>query len=338
LQQAVPGRETEYRAGTKGGSSLQLNGITKEHLNEMLTFAVLISDIRLKKTKTDKIYADLTVQDASKIMEVKCWDYEKYQQVFEGIDAGDPVEIKGVIGEYNGQLQLTIKEVRKLPMGEINVRDLIPTSTWDYEVMEKGLRVFYEKIETPEFRQLLDELIFSEAYYEKFMTYPAAKKVHHNFYHGILQHTLEVLKYSFTVATTKKLTQLQTDRLIVMAFLHDWAKIKEYAPLPKNDLTDEGIMLGHIFMGSHEVLNVINGIDGFKEEDKLIILNGLLGHHGALEYGSPVLPKTIEAQILHQSDKMSGDTESILSFIEENRDEESFTPKLWNMGTGYYKK
>ncbi len=317
---------------------MQLKEITKEHLNEVLPFTVLISDVRLKKTKTDKVYADLTVQDASKIMEVKCWDYEKYQQTFEEIEANDPVEIKGAVGEYNGQLQLTVKEVRKLPKGEFNVHNLIPTSTWEYEDMEKGLRVFYEKIETPEFRKLLDELIFSETYYEKFMTYPAAKKVHHNFYHGILQHTLEVLKYSLTVAKTKKLTQRQIDRLMVMAFLHDWAKIKEYAPLPKNDLTDEGLMLGHIFLGTHEALNVINTIEGFREEDKLIILNGLLGHHGALEYGSPVLPKTVEAQILHQSDKLSGDIESILSFMDENRDEESFTPKLWNMGTAYYKK
>lgn len=317
---------------------MQLKEINKEHLNEVLGFVVLISDIRVKKTKTDKTYADLTVQDASKIMEVKCWDYEKYQPVFEEIEANDPVEIKGAVGEYGGQIQLTVKEVRKLPKGEAKVQNLIPTSTWDYEAMEKGLRVFYEKIETKEFQQLLDEMIFSDKYYEKFMTYPAAKKVHHNFYHGILQHTLEVLKYSFTVATTKKLTQRQIDRLIVMAFLHDWAKIKEYAPLPKNDLTDEGIMLGHIFLGTHEVLNVMEGIEGFKEEDKLIILNGLLGHHGALEWGSPVLPKTIEAQILHQSDKLSGDTESILSFMDENQDGESFTPKLWNMGTGYYKK
>ena len=317
---------------------MQLKELTKDHLNEVLGFVVLISDIRVKKTKTDKTYADLTVQDASKIMEVKCWDYEKYQQIFEEIEANDPVEIKGVVGEYGGQIQFTVKEVRKLPKGEAKVQNLIPTSTWDYEAMEKGLRVFYEKIETREFQQLLDEMIFSDKYYEQFMTYPAAKKVHHNFYHGILQHTLEVLKYSFTVATTKKLTQRQIDRLMVMAFLHDWAKIKEYAPLPKNDLTDEGIMLGHIFLGTHEVLNVMERIEGFKEEDKLIILNGLLGHHGALEWGSPVLPKTIEAQILHQSDKMSGDTESILSFMDENQDGESFTPKLWNMGTGYYKK
>lgn len=317
---------------------MQLKEISKENLNEVIDLVVLISDVRVKKTKTDKEYADLTVQDASKIMEVKCWDYEKFQSLFEEIEANDPVEIRGLVGEYAGQIQLTVKDVKKLPKGVAEVQNLIPTSTWDYEAMEKGLRVFYEKIETPEFRKLIDQLIFSDQYYEKFMTYPAAKKVHHNFYHGILQHTLEVLKYSFTVATTKKLSQRQIDRLIVMAFLHDWAKIKEYAPLPKNDLTDEGMMLGHIFLGTHEALNIINGIEGFPEEDKLIILNGMLGHHGALEFGSPVLPKTIEAQILHQSDKMSGDIESILSFMEENRDEESFTPKLWNMGTAYYKK
>ena len=124
-----------------------------------------------------------------------------------------------------------------------------------------------------------------------------------------------------------------------MAMLHDWAKIIEYKPLPNVGFTEEGTMLGHIFLGAHNTLNAINEIEGFDQEDKLIIINGILSHHGYLEFGSPVLPKTVEAQILHQADKMSGDVESIMTFISEQEDEdEAFTNKLWNMGTNYYKK
>lgn len=98
-------------------------------------------------------------------------------------------------------------------------------------------------------------------------------------------------------------------------------------------------MLGHIFLGAHTALNIMNEIKGFDEEDKLIILNGLLSHHGKLEFGSPVLPKTVEAQILHHADKMSGDIESILSFMQQQEDNsDSFTGKLWNMGTDYYRR
>ena len=72
--------------------------------------------------------------------------------------------------------------------------------------------------------------------------------------------------------------------------------------------------LGHIFLGAHHTLNCMNQIDNFDEDDKLVILNGILGHHGKYEYGSPILLKTVEAQILHLADVTSGDIESIISF------------------------
>ena len=317
---------------------MKLKDLSKEYLNQTVELVVLIGGVTLKRTKSDKVYADVVVQDSTKRMETKCWDYEQFEDVFTEVSEDQPVKIKGLVGEYNDRVQLTIKDIRPIKEGSYDLGDFIRKSDWDLKMMEKSLKVFYDKVESPEIKELIKRLIFSEPYYSRFTTYPAAKMVHHNFYHGILQHTLEVLKYALTVATTKKLTQRQIDRLIAIGLLHDWAKIKEYHPLPKLDLTDEGIMLGHIFLGSYQVEKEIETIEGFSKEDRLVILNGILGHHGALEFGSPVLPKTVEAQILHQADKLSGDVESILQFTEDHSEEdESFTPKLWNMGTGYYK-
>lgn len=317
---------------------MKLKDLSKEYLNQTVELVVLIGGVTLKRTKSDKVYADVVVQDSTKRMETKCWDYEQFEDVFTEVSEDQPVKIKGLVGEYNDRVQLTIKDIRPMKEGSYDLGDFIRKSDWDLKMMEKSLKVFYDKVESPEIKELINRLIFSEPYYSRFTTYPAAKMVHHNFYHGILQHTLEVLKYALTVATTKKLTQRQIDRLIAIGLLHDWAKIKEYHPLPKLDLTDEGIMLGHIFLGSYQVEKEIETIEGFSKEDRLVILNGILGHHGALEFGSPVLPKTVEAQILHQADKLSGDVESILQFTEDHSEEdESFTPKLWNMGTGYYK-
>lgn len=317
---------------------MKLKDLSKEHLNRIVELKVLIAGVALKRTKSDKVYADVTIQDSTKSMETKCWDYEQFEEVFEGIKDGQAALIKGLVGEYNDQIQLTIREIRPMEEGSYDPGDFIRKSDWDLAMMEKSLGVFYDKIHSEEIKELIDRLIFAEPYYSRFITYPAAKMVHHNFYHGILQHTLEVLKYAVTVAGTKKLTQKQMDRLIAIGLLHDWAKIKEYHPLPKLELTDEGMMLGHIFLGAYQVEKEIESIEGFSEEDRLVILNGILGHHGALEFGSPVLPKTVEAQILHQADKLSGDIESILQFTEDHHEEESsFTPKLWNMGTGYYK-
>ncbi|ABR50260.1 metal dependent phosphohydrolase [Alkaliphilus metalliredigens QYMF] len=317
----------------------QLKEITKEHLNQVIEAAVLLVEVKVKTTKTDKRYADVIIQDGSKSMEAKFWDYDEKEDFFSQLSTSEIVVIQALVGEYQGQLQLTIKEIKLAEKNAYQMGDFIPKSEWSLEKLEQGLKYFYDRIESPQLKQLLDEMIFSETHYEKFMTHPAARRVHHNFYHGLVQHTLEVLKFAYTVATTKQLTQRQIDRLIVMTMLHDWAKVIEYKALPDLGFTEQGTMLGHIFLGAHGTLNHMNEIEDFNEDDKLIILNGILGHHGRLEFGSPVLPKSPEAQILHQADIMSGNIESILSFMKEQEgNEESFTGKLWNMGTEYYKK
>lgn len=317
----------------------QLKDINKNYISQSFEITVLMSDVKVKSSKNGKKYADVIIQDATKMMEAKYWDYEENQELIHSLTSEDPIHIKAVVGEYQGQLQITIKNIEKANLDNVNMGDLIPTSTWGLESMTNGLNFFYEKVKSPHMKELIDRMIFSDDYFKRYSTHPAARQVHHNFYHGLLQHTLEVLKFGYTVATTKKLSERQVERLIVMTMLHDWAKIKEYKALPSVGFTEEGTMLGHIFLGAHETLNVINDIENFDVDDKLVILNGILGHHGQLEFGSPVMPKTIEAQILHQSDKMSGDIESIMSFMADQEEEEdAFTSKLWNMGTDYYKR
>ena len=316
----------------------QLKEISKNHVNELIEAMAMLLEVKVKTAKNEKRYADIVIQDASKKMEVKCWDYDDYVDLLSSLAANEVVLVRGVVGEYQGQLQLTIKHLQKADEAEIQMELLIPVSDWGSDTLQKGLQFFYDKIKNPQMKVLVDKMIFNEEFFNKYCTYPAARQVHHNFYNGLLQHTLEVLKYAITVAGTKKLTERQQDRLIVMGLLHDWAKIIEYTPLPAIGFTDAGTMLGHIFLGAHSALNIMNGIEGFDEEDKLIILNGLLSHHGKLEFGSPVLPKTVEAQILHHADKMSGDIESILSFMQQEESDDSFTGKLWNMGTDYYRR
>ncbi|RQD69385.1 MAG: HD domain-containing protein [Tindallia sp. MSAO_Bac2] len=315
-----------------------LKSITRNELNQEVVFTALLVDIKIKSTKNDKKYADLTVQDATMKREIKLWDINQDDPLLDLCEEPAVVEICALVGEYQGRLQLTVKKITEIDRDSVDMSALIPSSKWNYEQMQQWLTEFRDKIKTLPVQTLVDRMVFQAPYYEKYCTYPAAKSVHHNFRHGILQHTLEVLKYCIMVATTKKLSQRQIDRLIAMAFLHDWAKIIEYEPLPSNQFSDEGKMLGHIFIGAHYTQKTIDTIDEFDRDDALIILNGILGHHGALEWGSPVLPKTVEAQILHQADKLSGDVESILSFMQEQENaKEPFTERLWNMSTEFYK-
>jgi 3'-5' exoribonuclease len=306
-------------------------------MNKTIEAIVLIVETKVKTARNDKVYADMIIQDASKQVEAKYWDYAKKEKFTSSIKEDEPVKIKCVVGEYQGRIQVTIKSIEKIEEN-IDLDKLIPSSDWGTDKLEKGLKYFRDLVEENHLQKLLDLMIWDEKYYAKFCSHPAAKRVHHNFRQGLLQHVLEVLKFAYTIAKTKNLTEKQISRLIVMCFLHDWAKIIEYKSLPAIGFTDEGTMLGHIFLGAHHTLNCMNQIDNFDEDDRLVILNGILGHHGKYEYGSPVLPKTVEAQILHLADVTSGDVESIISFSNDDDSKESFTPKLWNMGTDYFKR
>lgn len=317
---------------------MELKSITRDQMNQEVVLTVLLVDAKIKKAKNGKAYADLVIQDASMKQAVKLWDADEEDPLMKRRDELPVVQLTAMVGEYQGRLQLTAQKIMEVDKSTVDMRALIPSSRWNYDQMKEWLAEFRDRIESATIKELVNKMVFEESNYEKYCIYPAAKSVHHNFRHGILQHTLEVLKYCVMVAKIKRLTQRQVDRLIAIGFLHDWAKIMEYEPLPSNQLSDEGKMLGHIFIGTHYTMNVIESIEDFKREDALIILNGILGHHGSLEWGSPVLPKTVEAQILHQADKLSGDIESILSFLDESEENpENFTEKLWNMGTEYYK-
>ncbi len=316
---------------------MTLNQLSDKYLNKEVSITLLLTDVKVKKARNGKEYADLFLQDQTQKSEARLWDYSVYSSILSQMEYPCILDCVIQVGEYKGQTQLTMKSFQSSKDQDITIDQLVQRSKWNAEKMRDWLDDYYEFIQAPHIKELVHKLVFSEQHYEKFCTHSAAKTVHHNYMHGILQHTLEVLKYVKIVAGTKRLTQRQTDRLLAMTFLHDWAKIREYEPVPLNDLTVEGKLLGHIFIGAYETKKAIESIEGFNQDDALIIINGILAHHGSLEWGSPVLPKTVEAQILHQADKLSGDVESILAFVESQGDEDGFTDRLWNMGTDYYK-
>ena len=82
----------------------------------------------------------------------------------------------------------------------------------------------------------------------------------------------------------------------------------ELSDFPQNDYTDEGQLLGHIFMGAELVRDTAEKIEGFPKKLQLLMMHCILSHHGELEYGSPKVPETIEAFLLHCADNMDAKT------------------------------
>src|SRR5262249_21755596 len=69
---------------------------------------------------------------------------------------------------------------------------------------------------------------------------------------------------------------------------------------------DEGRLCGEIPLGYYRIRRTIEHLDGFPQELAQAVLHIILAHHGSLEHGSPVVPCTREATLVHMIDNLGG--------------------------------
>jgi 3'-5' exoribonuclease len=135
---------------------------------------------------------------------------------------------------------------------------------------------------------------------KSFAEHSAAKTVHHSFIGGLMEHTLSVARLCEYMAEAYPL--IKRDMLITAALLHDIGKTRELSSFPLNDYTDEGQLLGHIYMGAQMIHDMAQQIEGFPEDLERQLVHCILAHHGELEYGSPKKPALVEAVALNLAD------------------------------------
>ena len=156
------------------------------------------------------------------------------------------------------------------------------------------------------------------AYFKK---HSAAKSVHHGFIGGLLEHTLSVTKFSDYMAGAYPI--INRDLLICGALFHDIGKTKELSTFPENDYTDDGQLLGHIYLGAEMVGKRIESIPGFPVKLASELKHLILAHHGELEYGSPKKPALAEAMALNFADNADAKMQTLTEVFDgaENHSE-----------------
>ena len=250
-------------------------------------------------TKNGKEYENVILQDKTVVIDAKIWEPNS-----NGIDefaAMDYVYIVGDVTNFQGCLQLNIKRANKAREGEYNPDDYLPVSERDIDEMYEELMGYAAKIEN-EYLKKLTNFYFkdNEAFIKAFKFHSAAKSVHHGFVGGLLEHTLGVVKLcDFYV---KQYPILNRDLLFTAAIFHDVGKMRELSAFPENDYTDDGQLLGHIYMGAELVGATARRIPGFPKKLAGELMHCILAHHGELEYGSPKKPALAEALALNFAD------------------------------------
>ena len=265
-------------------------------------------------TKNGKPYENIILQDKTGIMDGKIWDPNSLG--IDDFDALDYIDVVGDVTSFAGAMQLNIKRVRKAAEDEYDPADYLPVSENSTDDMYSQLRAFIDSVENTYLSALLKKLfVEDEAFVKAFEGHSAAKTVHHGFIGGLLQHTLAVTKMCVFLADNYPI--LDRDLLVTAAIFHDIGKVSELSDFPANDYTDDGQLLGHIFIGAELIGNKVRQISGFPPVLATELRHCILAHHGELEYGSPKKPAIAEAMALNFADNTDAKLETMTEIYDK---------------------
>lgn len=268
-------------------------------------------------TKSGKPYDNVILQDKTGTLDAKIWDPGSVG--IDEFDAMDYVAVTGDVTSFQGNLQLSIKRVRKVGEGEYEPENYLPVTDKNIDEMYKEMMGYINSIKNPYLSKLLHMFFDDEAFAKAFKFHSAAKSVHHGFVGGLLEHTVSVTRNCNYFAENYPF--LNRDLLLTAAMFHDIGKLKELSTFPENDYTDAGQLLGHIMIGAEWVGDKMREIDGFPVVLANELKHCILAHHGELEYGSPKKPALVEAMALSFADNLDAKMETmreVLAGVPEN--------------------
>lgn len=241
-------------------------------------------------------YLSLNLGDKSGEIISKVW--ENGESVYERFETGEVVLVEGVTSEYQGTLQLKVFKIERLE--DYNLEEFLPSSPRDRQEMLDELLSWTDSLSNPHLRRIVEAFVKDEKFLKIFSGHPAAKRIHHSYVGGLLEHTLQVTKIVESLAEIYP--RLNRDLLVAGALLHDIGKVEELKYSHLIEYTDRGRMLGHIVLGVEMVKEKISRLEGFPPELEMKLIHLIVSHHGEYEWQSPKRPKTAEALALHHAD------------------------------------
>jgi 3'-5' exoribonuclease len=213
-----------------------------------------------------------------------------------------PGAVVFVTGTVSGA-QIAVRAVREAREGEYVHEDLHDGPARDLDQMERDLRELLGTVQNPHLRLLLNAVLTDD--WPGYRDAPAAKRYHQAYRHGLLEHSLTVAQAVGAISAT--FPGIDRDVAVTGALLHDIGKLDAYElGVGSISMSDRGRLHGEIALGYYRVRRTIERLDGFPPELAQAVLHIILSHHGSLEHGSPVVPCTREATLVHMIDNLGG--------------------------------
>jgi 3'-5' exoribonuclease len=261
------------------------------------TFMVKI--INTLEGKDGKKYFNIILTDSSGELEARLWQYSP--EVEQLITRSSFVQVRGKLNFYQGRKQFIINQIHKLGDDQVNLDDFVMKSTENPEIMYQRLLTIVDGLSDVYIRELLHNIITDGEIARRLKTWQAGKTIHHAYQSGLLEHILSCTELALTLSRHYRVNE---NYVVAGCILHDLCKIYELTDGINVEYTEEGKLVGHLVKGLEILDRFAYKIRNFPHYMKMHLKHILLAHHGEYAYGSPKIPQTSEAFLVHLIDLM----------------------------------
>jgi 3'-5' exoribonuclease len=227
-----------------------------------------------------------------------------------GVSRGKVAQVTGTVASYRERRQLAVDSIRILPGEQVDWQALMP-AVGEIGRYWQAIDRWRGNIRSPRLCQTLDLIYDDPQFRERFERCPASTSGHHAKLGGLLKHTCEVAHIA--LAITHLYPTADPDLVLAGVLLHDIGKLESYRWDGQFQVTVPGSVIGHVVLGALMLDRRVRAESAMPctEKELQLLTHLILSHHGKLEFGAPVGPMTLEAEIIHYADNASAKATSM---------------------------
>ena len=295
---------------------------------------------QLRPNRQGNLYLQLTLSDKSGSVNAMQWNAN--QSVYDSFENGDYVIIKGTTQLFNGNLQIIVQQLKKADESRVDEADFVTLTNENIGQLIVQLRQFVDSISHPQLQSLCQQYLDSKDIMEKFSQAPAGVKNHHAYQGGLIHHVVSLMELAESVV--QHYPEVDRDLVLAGVLLHDLSKTDELAYDRSLEYTDEGQLVGHLVMGVELLGKQIDQWEAnqgttFPNDIAIQLKHMIVSHHGQYDFGSPKLPMTLEALVLHMIDNLDAKVHQFSHAMDsEANPGDNWTPFIPTLGRKLYKK
>ena len=259
----------------------------------------LVKIFNTMEGKDGRKYFNMILSDSTGDLESRLWQYS--EEVEKQITKNSFVKVRGKVNYFQGRKQFIINHIEKVDASSVNEDDFMMKALKNPEIMYKDLLAIVDKLTDVYIRDLLRAIITDGEVARRLKTWQAGKSIHHAYKSGLIEH---ILSCSYLAINLSHHYKVNENYVVAGCILHDLCKIYELTDGLNVEYTEEGKLVGHLVKGLEIVDRFSYKIKNFPHYTKMHLKHILLAHHGEYEYGSPKIPQTSEAFLVHLIDMM----------------------------------